>query len=254
MGKGKRRLYGESMRICSLFMVVAVAMLAGCGMNASNSEAPNAAQAHESSWVTYHRNSLFNFNTTKQIPSIDASGFAVYSSGQAIINENVIQCRVCHGPLLAGPRENYKGSDCLSCHVVDPVKYPVRCYSCHGAPPVMPIQKWMSSSGRKSHLSDPDFMTFVSRVRDSKAMKAPIHLEHEALPKDIRATEADCRKCHGQSGSGSTVDRHHTPENITNLGCLFCHSFTFVIGPDGIPRIDFTPNRNCTSCHADLTR
>lgn len=258
------------MRISLLLMVAAaVLLLGGCGggMNSSNSDAPEASQAHEASWVTYHRDSLFNFRTTSQTPMIDAEGFAIYSSGQAIVNENVVQCRVCHGPTLAGARENYKGSDCMSCHALDPITYPVRCFSCHGAPPVMPIQKWMSSVGRKSHLDDPDFINFVSRVRESQDQGAPIHQGHEALPQTIRDSSDDCLKCHGVSG-GSTVpplgsglvDPHHNNELFARLStdgaypCDYCHTPRIIVNPDNSWTIDYSPNRNCTTCHGDLTR
>ncbi len=256
------------MRISLLTMVaVAVIQLGGCGggMNSSNSDAPEASQAHEAVWITYHRDSLFNFDTTKQIPTIDSNGFAVYSSGQAIINENVTQCRICHGPTLAGFREGYKGTDCLSCHVLDPVKYPVLCYSCHGRPPVVPIQTWMSTAGRKSHLEDPDFLAFVNNVVESKKNGAPIHQEHKALPKSIRDSKTACLKCHGIPGTGSTVpplgsgikDPHHNNDLYDEIfaangifPCLYCHG----LNPDGSGGYDVTPNRNCTTCHGDLTQ
>jgi len=235
-----------------------VVLLAGCGggMNSSNPEAPKANQAHEATWVTYHRDSLFNFKTTTQTAMIDDNGFAVYSSGQAMINEHVIQCRVCHGPSLAGSREGYKGSDCLSCHVLDPVIYPVRCYSCHGGSPVVPFDTWFArfSSTRRGVPISQEFKNNVSSKNYHQRNVSPA-TNHDAVFLPSNDQEV-CRRCHDDptGEQRSLADRHHALMNsnapwITTDGCFYCHSFSVVIRPDGMVEFDFTPNRNCTSCH-----
>lgn len=224
------------MRIFSL-MVLAV-MLAGCGMNASNSDAPKADQAHEALWVANHRGAILNFAnyTTKN------------SNGETVVDGVIIQeiaknqCGDCHGPNLAGPRESdtrYKNaSDCLSCHVLDPIKYPVMCYSCHGGWPIVPLaqytsvagrtqlrnsgwpvqplQQWFSTSRAKRGGMAID-QNFVTRVRTTN-----VHLKHDAIPAlPFDATLAgntltrneECRRCHGYYRQDNLGTRHHNRMN-----------------------------------------
>uniref|UniRef100_A0A831XDT9 Lipoprotein cytochrome c n=1 Tax=Geobacter metallireducens TaxID=28232 RepID=A0A831XDT9_GEOME len=220
---------------------LAMALLAGCGggMNSSNPEAPKANQAHEATWVTYHRGSLLDF---ANYTTATANGEIVVDG--IIINEISHQCRVCHGPSLAGRREGYKGSDCLSCHVLDPVKYPVMCYSCHGGwaivpfagyttgaasgqptPiilslkqngwPVSPLQKWFSTA--RSRRGDiPYDPSFVERVRSGTS----IHRKHVAIESyrynatlyfNALESSKECTTCHGSTAYGTTLGtgRHH---------------------------------------------
>lgn len=236
------------MRFSLLFTMVATAMvLAGCGggMNSSNSDAPKANEAHEATWVTYHRNALYNFDATKN--------FASYSSGRALINENVLQCSVCHGPAL---EELRKGPECLSCHVLDPVIYPFQCYSCHGGSPVVPFETWFSrfSSSRRGTPFSQQFRENVARGQYHRR-DVPPATNHDAvfLPS---VDQQVCRQCHDDpTGADRTLaERHHALMNsnepwVTTDGCFYCHTFSFVIGPGGIPVFNFTPDRNCTSCH-----
>lgn len=213
-------------------------MLAGCGggMNASNSDAPKANKAHEALWVANHRDAILNFAnyTTKT-----SNGETVVDG--VMINEAAIQCRVCHGPTLAGDREGYNGSDCLSCHVLDPVRYPVMCYSCHGgwaivpfdgyttggqgSPiilslkqngwPVSPLQKWFSTA-RAQRGSIPYDQTFVTRVRTGTS----IHRKHNAIESfqynstlyfNVIGENRECTTCHGRAEYGTQLGtgRHH---------------------------------------------
>lgn len=248
------------MRISLLLMVAAaVLLLGGCGgMNSSNSDAPKADEAHNAAWVTDHRDALYHFDPNRS--------YASYSSVSSLINENenIYQCSsyICHAPRQEGQRNV---PECLSCHVLDPVKYPLFCYSCHGPPPVVHVQTWMSTAGRKSHLKDADFMAFVKSVSVSKDQGAPIHQEHKALPKSVRDSQTACLKCHGIPGTGSTVpplgsgikDPHHNNDLYDEIfaangifPCLYCHG----LNPDGSGGYDVTPNRNCTTCHGDLTQ
>lgn len=235
------------MRTSFLFMVAAVMTLGGCGggMNSSNSDAPKANEAHEATWVTSHRNALFNFDPAKN--------FASYSSGRSLINENVHQCSVCHGPEL---EELRKGPECLSCHILDPIIYPFQCYSCHGGSPVVPFDTWFDrfSSARRGRPINQEFRDNVSaRVYHRRDVSPATNHDAVFLPS---VDQEVCRRCHDDpTGQDRTLaDRHHALMNsneswVTTDGCFYCHTFSFVIGPDGIPVFDFTPNRNCATCH-----
>jgi hypothetical protein len=248
------------MRISSLFVVVvAVVMLAGCGggMNSSNSDAPKANNAHQTSWVAYHRDSLLNPN-----------GATYYSNGLPVIdgillNEHVTQCRVCHGPNLNGPYEpqRYKGYACLSCHVLDPLQYPVMCFSCHGGWPVVPTQKLITDVTFMNNLQNSGawpvnpLQQWYSTVRSTRStipMFTPaqitkgIHQKHKAIPNlpydatlndNQLALNAECKVCHGTQADigakhhallGQTIIVGGNPVQIT--GC-----FTPLVPPPGVP-------------------
>lgn len=225
------------MRLSSLFMMAAAVMtLAGCGgMNASNSDAPKANEAHEATWVTSHRNALY---------------FAAYTSGRSLRNENVHQCSICHHPELGAP-------ECLSCHVLDPIAYPFECSSCHGMAPVVKFMDFFNrySSSRRGIPLNQDFITNVKNAVYHKRDVSPA-INHDVVFLPLNYTQQDCRRCHDDpTGQDRTLaERHHALMNsnepwVATEGCFYCHSFSFVIGPDGIPVFDFTPNRNCSSCH-----
>lgn len=239
------------MRISLLTMVaVAVIQLGGCGggMNSSNADAPKADEGHEATWVTYHRDALFKVDTTKT--------FIPYSSGRALINDNhVVECGVCHDPALKKVRI---APACLSCHVLDPLKYPFQCSSCHGAGPVEKFEKFFSrySSVRRGVPLSQDFRANVSDGLYHKRDVVDLPINHDKVPLPLNYTQQGCRRCHDDptGQERSLADRHHALMDsnepwVTTDGCFYCHSFSFSIGPDGIPVFDFTPDRNCASCH-----
>lgn len=266
------------MRISSLFMMIAaVLMLGGCGMNASSSDAPKANQAHESTWVTYHRDAIVSGKGA----TVKFNGLDVIDAN--LINEHLTQCKVCHGADFMGTKGGAAGPACLDCHVLDPVKFPVMCYSCHGGWPaiptqtvyqnpasmnvlrilgwpVQPIQGWYSTVGvlRGGLPIDP---TFISRVRSSN-----IHLKHKAIPNlpydatfnnDQLTNNNECGVCHG--GINDLGYKHHNRlgktidfrgQQVFVSGCLAplqtgggCH--TLIPSGGG----GFTLQVDCIGCH-----
>ncbi len=235
------------MRISLLPMVVvAVMLLGGCGggMNSSNADAPKADEAHETTWVTYHRNALID--TSKP--------FDQYSTGRALINSHIVnECDVCHA---VGVRDLHNAPECLNCHILDPVTYPFQCYSCHGGSPVVTFDKWFArfSSARRGTPISQEFRDNVSSGKYHNRDVSPA-TNHDVL--HLQSVDQQvCRRCHDDptGQDRSLADRHHALMNsnepwVTTDGCFYCHSFSFSIGPDGIPVFDFTPDRNCASCH-----
>lgn len=255
----------------------------GGGLSSANVNAPSTVNAHEANWVTYHRDSLLNTSggTIKNV-----NGNLLIDG--ILINEHVTQCRVCHGPNLGGSRDGYKGTDCLSCHVLDPIKYPVMCYSCHGGWPVTPtaqliqsqytslvrrqgwpvspLQQWFSAESAK-RAGQPIDPAFITAVRTKN-----IHLKHKAIPSlpydatldnNQLSTNPDCYICHGV-GASDIANRHH---NLFGKTVIFQGQELFISGSCIAPPIPaggchalipdgsggFTLGRpDCAKCHAPL--
>lgn len=246
------------MRIGSLFMMVAaVMMLGGCGggMNASNSDAPQANEAHEKSWVTSHRNAIVS---AEGATFTNISGHLLIDN--ALINENVTQCQVCHGADFLGSKGEGAGPACFECHVLDPIKYPVMCYSCHGGWPVVPTQTLYSSVSGIQTLRDNgwpvnEFQQWYSSARARRggvpidpafvaATQSPsVHLKHAAIPtlpydatfnNNELNTRNECLVCHGQSSDIGNI-HHEVVMPALGLGCIGplpggCHDFRFIPG------------------------
>ena len=219
-------------------IVILILNLCGCG-NSGNPDAPTSKAPHEKAWVTYHRNDIVSFKgITSARTNVDG----------LLINEHVIQCRVCHGAGLMGAKSGAAGPACLDCHVLDPVKYPIMCYSCHGGypDPVMKPQQWYSTNrGHRPGL--PLETGFIDRVRNN----ADVHLI-KARNHTTQIASDKCTNCHG--GSNNIGEPHHTivmndPKYNPPLGCLGplpygCHTFDLtnftLILPD------------CNACHNSL--
>jgi hypothetical protein len=210
-----------------------IVVIAGCGggLNSSNADAPAVNQPHYASWISYHRDDPAEGVITTNPAKYHLPNGLPAPIDQIVIEENVTRCRVCHGPNLTGPLEGYKGYACLNCHVLDPVKFPVMCFSCHGGWPVVPTQTLYAD------------VTFVNSLRDSGAwpvsplhqwfstarikrpnipMFSPAlitqgkHLKHKAIPflpydatlNDNQLTEnSECNVCHGTPSDIGT--KHH---------------------------------------------
>ncbi len=259
-------------------------ILAGCGGgNSPNSDAPSPVNAHEATWVTYHRDPLLDFSDPRVVRGPNGE---LLMDG-ILVKEHVTQCQVCHGVNLMGAKEGGAGPACLDCHVLDPIKYPVMCYSCHGGWPIVPVQQlYTSAAGRNTLIQNgwpvqplqqwfstsrakrggmPIDPAFINRVRTTS-----IHLKHGAvkvLPYDATldnnslSRNDDCRVCHGGSGEG-LGSKHHTRlgktitfigQTVTISGCLApvasgggCH--TLVPGGGG----GFTLFADCVGCHTDI--
>ena len=197
-------------------MVILILNLAGCG-NSGNPDAPTSKAPHEKAWVMYHRGDIVNARS------------AVFSSATAalkpdlLIREHVIQCQACHGENLLGAKGGAAGPACLDCHVLDPVRYPVMCFSCHGYP-VVTTQKWYSSN-RATRPGLPLGSEFSTRVANNDN----VHLKHLTVPQSSSDFTADeCAVCHGGKSSRG-VKHHEIKDPITNniLNCFLCHVFTF---------------------------
>ncbi|HCE69388.1 MAG: hypothetical protein A2X82_12200 [Geobacteraceae bacterium GWC2_55_20] len=221
--------------------------LAGCG-SSGNSNAPVSTAPHESTWVTYHRNDIVN---AEAVAASAAATSAVVDG--VLISEHVFQCRVCHGDGLMGVNAV---PACLNCHVLDPVRYPTMCYSCHGGYPVMNPQSWYSTvvTAPQNQYSTtvpkrpvlPLDTAFIGRVRSTPA----IHLKHAAVSLNTSGdiTSDKCAVCHGEKNARGEI--HHVEVmNRLNMGCLGplpygCHTFNMVtftlVTPD------------CSACHNDL--
>ncbi len=240
------------MRWLSAIVLLSILNLGGCG-NSGNPNAPTSKAPHETGWVAYHRNDIVSF---KGITSARS-----YIDG-LLINEHVLQCQVCHGAGLMGAKAGAAGPACLDCHVLDPVRYPIMCYSCHGGPPKVKTHQWYSTNraGRNGLTLSPAFISRVQNEIDSK-IQPVIHIKHKAvpLPADVQVSSANlelpvCVKCHGEKSEWAAI--HHTvvmnnPKNNPPLGCLGplpfgCHTFKF--GPGGF--LLETPK--CSVCHDPL--
>lgn len=216
-------------------LLLSIAALSGCGggMNSPNASAPSSVNAHEATWVTYHRDPLINLNGA----TVRNTDGELLMDG-ALVSEHVIQCQVCHGSALMGAKGGAAGPACLDCHVLDPIKYPVMCYSCHGGWPIVPLaqyttasgktllrnngwpvqplQQWFSTSRAKRGGMAMD-QNFITRVRTSN-----IHLKHDvipALPFDATlngnnlSRNDECRRCHGYFRQDNLGTRHHNRMN-----------------------------------------
>ena len=222
------------MRWLSAVVLLSILNLAGCG-SSGNPKAPSSDAPHEDAWVTYHRKDIVS---AKGIP---ADGGAVPTVvGGSLIKEHVIQCQVCHGAEFKGAKAGDAGPACLDCHVLDPVKYPVMCYSCHGGYPVVNPQKWYSTNRavRPGLPLNPEFLNRVDKV----------HLKHQPVPNttDNESGSIDkCAVCHGEKSQRGEI-HHNIVMNNLKLGCLGplpfgCHTFdlaTFTL---------VTPD--CSYCH-----
>ena len=204
--------------------------LSGCG-SSGNADAPVSTAPHEKTWVTYHRADIVN---TKSV-TVNGSASQPFVDG-ILITEHVTRCRVCHGAGLLGAKTGATGPACLDCHVLDPVKYPILCYSCHGGYPVMPVQHWYSTN-RATRLGLPLNLSLINPLT--------IHLKHDAVN---GITLANCSACHG--GPNNIGESHHTIVMIVkNMGCLGplpngCHTFA-LSNKGGFTLV--TPN--CSFCH-----
>lgn len=224
------------MRWLSAVILISILQLAGCG-NSGNTNAPTSKAPHEKTWVTYHRNDIVSANGATNLTANPAQPVV----DGTMIKEHVNQCQACHGATLMGARSGAAGPACLDCHVLDPVRYPVLCYSCHGGKPypVMNPQQWYSTN-RAERNGLPLDPVFISRVRNDN-----IHLKHDALK---AVTPDKCGECHG--GPNIIGEPHHNiVMQALNLGCLGplpfgCHTFdptTFtLVLPD------------CSICHNSL--
>lgn len=228
------------MRFLAAVVLIEMLVLAGCG-NSGNPNAPVSNAPHETSWVTYHRNSIIK----------DAAFSNV--SAAALINEHVTQCRVCHGAGLMGAKAGDAGPACLDCHVLDPVRFPILCYSCHGRTPMVNPQAWYSTN-RAKRPGLPLDLSFFSRVRNN----SDVHLKHKAVSglsnipvTTANLTKTECKSCHGDR---TVVDwlgeAHHViaMNKDPKLGCMGplpagCHTFGFNNGQFVL----LTPK--CEVCH-----
>lgn len=199
-------------------MVILIMNLAGCS-NSGNPDAPTSKEAHEKTWVAYHRNDTLN-----ALNAVFFSATAAVKPG-LLNSEHVTQCHGCHGANLLGTKEDAVGPACLDCHVLDPIRYPVMCYSCHGYP-VVTTQKWYSSN-RAARPGLPLGSEFSNRVNSDN--DSVVHLKHQTVPQSSSDFTADeCAVCHG--GKSSRGAKHHEIKDpITNniLNCFLCHVFTF---------------------------
>lgn len=216
-------VFDDRPRRLPLLSLLLLLLLAGCGGNSANSDAPSAVAAHTATWVTYHRSPMYE-------------GFSRKSS------EALTECRVCHGANLLGASDGMTAPACLDCHVLDPSRYPVLCYSCHGGRPnaVIPFDQWLAANAA-SRAGRPIDPQFIVAVRTSG-----IHLKHDAIPLVDRDSEDKCRYCH--DGSPAVPDRHHGL-GITCLDFMGgCHPSTYD------PNVGFTVEivRDCTVCHTGL--
>ena len=221
--------------------------LAGCG-SSGNSNAPVSTAPHESSWVTYHRNEIVNAGA---VAAATAAGSVAVDG--LLISEHVFQCRVCHGDGLMGAKAGAAGPACLDCHVLDPVRYPTMCYSCHGGYPVMNPQSWYStvvtaaqnrySTNVPKRPAMPLNTAFIGRVKNTPA----IHLKHAAVSLSTSGDIASdkCAPCHGEENARGEI--HHVEVmNRLNMGCLGplpygCHTFN---------PVSFTlVTPDCSACH-----
>lgn len=218
--------------------------LAGCG-SSGNADAPTNPAPHEAKWVASHRSSIVIPESVK-----DEDGNLTPVITGKMIEEHVYQCQVCHGGDFKGAKAGAAGPDCLDCHVLDPVKYPVMCYSCHGYP-VTTTYKWYSSnrSRRSAPPLDPAFSVKVMANPDDMS----IHLRHKTVSIGTGNVDAEeCAVCHGEKSARGV--KHHEivmMDPSKNLGCLGplpagCHTFGFANGSFGF----ITPP--CTDCHSKL--
>lgn len=205
-------------RLAALIIILTL-NLAGCG-NSGNPDAPTSKAPHEKGWAAYHRDDILNVRS------------AVFSNATAAIDpgfmsrEHMIQCQVCHGENLLGANKGAAGPACLDCHVLDPIRYPVMCYSCHGYP-VVTTQKWYSSN-RAARPGLPLGSEFSNRVNSDAA----VHLKHQTVPQsssDFKAEE--CAVCHGGKEKRG-VKHHEIAMGSLQVGCIGplpfgCHVFNF---------------------------
>lgn len=211
-------------------------------MNSSNSDAPPSNKAHECSWVDKHRGAIINLVIMNRVTDVSQIRLS-----DILKDEEIIQCRVCHGANLAGANENFKGSDCLSCHVADPIKYPVMCYSCHGGQPatVIHYNEWLDqyTSARGGRPIDATFVARVERRTIHNRISVRYERNHDAVPYNLRDDENACRYCHG--GSPTLPDKHHS----IGLSCLDtaggCHPIEILPGGG----FNFVIVRDCLVCH-----
>ncbi|RNC71357.1 MAG: hypothetical protein ED859_04190 [Desulfuromonadales bacterium] len=203
-----------------------------------------------------------------------------------LVTEHVTQCQVCHGANLMGSKGGAAGPACLDCHVLDPIKYPIMCYSCHGGWPIIPVQQlyttangiqvlrnngwpvkplqqWFSTNKAKRGGMPLD-PSFINRVRTTN-----IHLKHGAIPvltydatfgNNRLQSNNECRTCHGFIGDLGS--KHHVllGQTITFIGqqvtvssCLAplqsaggCH--TLISNNAG----GFTLVADCKGCHTNI--
>ncbi|WP_049756788.1 hypothetical protein [Geobacter metallireducens] len=229
-------------------------VLAGCGggLNASNPDAPSSVNAHECTWVTTHPKKIIEMVTFRVISSATQATFnATYGE------DELIQCRVCHGSSFLGAGGGAAGPACLDCHIADPVRYPAGCYSCHGGVIVDSRFPDQVSSGPYEkfyarYSTTPQFsqysaarQAFIDRVKSGSIhnrLSPTLPRNHNALgyvfadanPQDT------CVYCHNQEANANI---HHS-EAITNrFSCGFCH-FRFIGG-----ELQFVIIRDCKVCH-----
>lgn len=205
-------------RLTALVMLL-ILNLAGCS-NSGNPDAPTSKAPHEKAWVVYHRGDILNARS-----AVFSSATAALKPG-LLIREHVIQCQACHGENLLGAKGGAAGPACLDCHVLDPVRYPVMCYSCHGYP-VVTTQQWYSSN-RATRPGLPLGSEFSNRVNSDAAA----HLKHLTVPQSSSDFTADeCAGCHGGKEKRG-VKHHEIVMDSLQVGCIGplpfgCHVFNF---------------------------
>ncbi|WP_144400094.1 hypothetical protein [Geobacter pickeringii] len=248
------------MRIAILLLCAVTLTGCGGGLNAPNSGAPSSVNAHECTWVATHPKKILELVTFRTISSATQATFSAMLS-----TEELIQCRVCHGSSFLGAGGGATGPACLDCHIVDPVKYPAGCYSCHGGVALNPQNLAQLSVGfyqqfYAQNSAAPQFSlysaaraAFIVRVKSGS-----IHNRHSpTLPRNHDAlayifTEANkpadtCSYCHNQ---GATANVHHSQTITSRYTCFKisggCHDVT--LDPaTGIFQIVVV--RDCAVCH-----
>ncbi len=201
-------------------MVILIMNLAGCS-NSGNPDAPTSKAPHEKTWVNSHPAGIYSANNDAVVR--DEAGQPV-NTGK-LIAEQIFQCRVCHGQSLGGAKADAAGPDCLDCHVLDPLEYPVMCFSCHGYP-AMTTQKWYSSN-RAIRPGLPMNSGFSKRVENDEN----IHITQKKHGKTGDVSAKLCAVCHG--GKEKTGVKHHEiAMGSLQVGCVGplpfgCHVFNF---------------------------
>ncbi|MBT0892665.1 hypothetical protein KI811_02350 [Geobacter hydrogenophilus] len=237
------------------------AVLTGCGggLNASNPDAPSSVNAHECTWVTTHPRKIIEMVTFRLVSSSTQATFsAMYGEDQ------LIQCRVCHGSSFLGASGGATGPACLDCHIADPIRYPAGCYSCHGGVALNPQDPTQVSVGLYKQFyaqySTPQFSQY-STARQAffdRVKSGSIHnRQSPSLPRNHDAlayifTEANqpadtCRYCHNQ---GANANIHHSQAILSRYTCFKftggCHDVNFnpLTGEFQIVVV-----RDCSVCH-----
>lgn len=246
--------------------VVYLATLVGCGggMNASNPGAPSSENAHECTWVDTHPGEILERVAAGFISSATQATFSAIFS-----QEQLTQCRVCHGSDFLGAAGGAAGPACLDCHIIDPIRYSAGCYSCHGGVGNNPedtsqisvgnYSKFYAlySSARRGNPVDQDFFNSAASGIIHNRLSPSFPRNHDPLPYvfsnystgngTVVPMNESCRYCHGAEGSGATANLHHQQEVIERHGCSDCHDYQRdpVTG-----QFVLVVYRDCSKCHS----